>query len=40
MALAVGSRVDGGVGGTCSLASRSANAGLEVDHCSKTRMVL
>ena len=40
MALAVGSRVDRGAGGTCSVALRLENAGLEVDHCSKTRMVL
>ena len=40
MKLVVGSRVDRGSGDTCSVASRSVTAGLEVDHYSKTRMVL
>ena len=38
--LVVGSRVDRSANDTCAGASRTADAGLKVDHCSKTRMVL
>jgi len=39
VALAVGSRGDGGAVGTWTVASRMANTELKIDHCSKTWVV-
>jgi len=38
--LAVGSWSDGSSHGTCAGVSRRADAGLKIDRCSKTRVVL